>query len=406
MSGLRFVDCETHRRGFLRGAGASVLAAGIPSLSLASAPTNRRFVLVILRGGLDGLAAVPPIGDPHYGSLRGELSLEGAPGLQALDGLFALHPALSDLWPLWQAREMLVLQATGLSYRGRSHFDAQNALETGGREARTHHDGWVNRALAMLGPGGGQSGLAVAPSVPLALMGEAPVTSWSPDHLPTADADYLERLSRLYVRNPNFGDGLERAIDIRQTASAMDLGEGGRPKGGLRGKSFEPFAKGLGRLLAAPDGPRIAVTETGGWDTHARQGAASGLLARRLDDLAGGLLALKDALGPVWTETVVVVVSEFGRTVRVNGSGGTDHGTGGVGLVLGGRVAGGRVLTDWPGLAPRSLLDGRDLRPTHNLVGLFKAILDQHLNVPGRGIDRSVFPGFASVSPTRDVMRA
>ena len=387
----------------------SVLATGAtltllaPFARLAAAQSNpgSRFVLVILRGGLDGLAAVPPYAEPAYAQLRGSLAL-GKPGTENgvldLDGTFGLHPALTNLHAMYRAREALVLHAAATPYRERSHFDAQNVLEAGSTAPSANGSGWLNRALAALDLAGDARGaVALADSVPLVLRGELAVTSWAPSQLPETDEDTLARVRRLYeAADPALAASLNGALAAREIAGD---GADARMGGGRGGQAIGPLASAAARFLASPDGPRIAVLDAGGWDTHANQGAAQGPLALRLRGLDAALQMLKTELGTHWRETTVLVVTEFGRTVAVNGTRGTDHGTAGCAFVAGGAVAGGRVVADWPGLAARELHEGRDLRATTDLRSLFKAVLHERFGVAEAALARSVFPASDTVEP-------
>jgi uncharacterized protein (DUF1501 family) len=376
------------------------LLAPFARLAAAQPSPDSRLVLVILRGGLDGLAAVPPYADPMYAQLRGSLALS-APGSENgaldLDGTFGLHPALTNLHAMYRAREALVLHATATPYRERSHFDAQNVLEAGGTAPSGSGGGWLNRALAALDSAGNPRGaVALADSVPLVLRGERTVTSWAPSQLPETDEDTLARVRRLYeAADPVLAESLNGALEAREIAAGADT----RMGGGRGLQAITSLAGAAGRFLASPDGPRIAVLDAGGWDTHANQGAAEGPLALRLRGLDAGLHTLKTELGAHWRVTTVLVVTEFGRTVAVNGTRGTDHGTAGCAFVAGGAVAGGRVVADWPGLAARELHEGRDLRATADLRSLFKAVLHERFGVSEAALARSVFPGSDSVQP-------
>ncbi len=358
-----------------------------------------------MRGGLDGLAAVPPYAEPAYAQLRGSLAL-AKPGTENgaldLDGTFGLHPALANLHAMYRAREALVLHAAATPYRERSHFDAQNVLEAGGTAPTGSGGGWLNRALAALDSAGNSRGaVALADSVPLVLRGELAVTSWAPSQLPETDEDTLARVRRLYeAADPVLAASLNGALEAREIAGdASDT----RMGGGRGGQAIAPLASAAARFLASPDGPRIAVLDAGGWDTHANQGAAQGPLALRLRGLDAGLQMLKTELGAHWSETTVLVVTEFGRTVAVNGTRGTDHGTAGCAFLAGGAVAGGRVVADWPGLAARDLHEGRDLRATTDLRSLFKAVLHERFGVSEAALARTVFPASDSVEPLADV---
>jgi uncharacterized protein (DUF1501 family) len=390
----------TTRRSFL-GTGATLtLLAPFARLSAANVDAEARVVLVILRGGLDGLAAVPPYAEPQYQNLRGPLAL-AAPGAQGgaldLDGTFGLHPALPNLHAMYRAHEALILHAAATPYRERSHFDAQNVLEAGGVSASASAGGWLNRALGALDAAGdAPEAVALADSVPLVLRGELAVTSWAPSRLPDADEDTLARVRRMYeAADPELAASLSAALDARELA-----GDAGNPAmGGRGGQALGPLASAAARFLSSRDGPRVAVLDVGGWDTHANQGGAEGPLAQRLRGLDSGLQLLKTELGEHWRSTSVLVVTEFGRTVAANGTRGTDHGTAGCAFLLGGAVAGGRVVADWPGLAARDLHENRDLRATTDVRALFKAVLHDRLGVTEAALARTVFPDSDAVAP-------
>ena len=393
----------TTRRCVLAGGATLTLLAPFAHLS-AAANRDSRFVLVILRGGLDGLAAVPPYAEPAYAQLRGSLALS-KPGAQDgvldLDGTFGLHPALTNLHAMYRAREALVLHAAATPYRERSHFDAQNVLEAGGTTPNAGGGGWMNRALAALDSAGdARDAVALADSVPLVLRGELAVTSWAPSQLPETDDDTLARVRRLYeAADPQLAASLNGALEAREIAGdAADARMGGRG-----GQAIAPLASAAARFLSTPDGPRVAVLDAGGWDTHANQGAAQGPLAQRLRAVDAGLQMLKTELGANWRDTTVLVVTEFGRTVAVNGTRGTDHGTAGCAFLVGGAVAGGRVIADWPGLATRDLHEGRDLRATTDLRALFKGVLHERFGVSESALARTVFPSSDAVEPLEGV---
>ena len=361
-------------------------------LSLAAASPNqpdRRLVLLVLRGGMDGLSAVPVPGDPAFASARGALGrFESAP--LPLEGPYALHPHLQNLHAMYGRGEALVLHAIGLPYRERSHFDAQQVLESGGLRPHERDDGWLGRALAATG--GGAIGLSTA--VPLSLRGGPAVDTWAPSTLSDPTPDLLARLGRLYAADP--------ALDPMAGASAADRTDmAGRPGRGAT-SGAEALAAKAAEFLARPEGPGVAVLELGGWDTHANQTLAQGALSQNLRRLDAMLGALQRGLGPRWAQTVTVVVTEFGREVAINGTLGTDHGSGGVALLAGGAVRGGRVLADWPGLAPSQRHEGRDLRSTSDLRALLHGVLHEHLQVPRAALDGDVLPGVAR--PMRDLI--
>lgn len=393
-----------------------VIAAGFASVTfggavvrLAHAATDRRLILVVLRGALDGLAAVPPYFDRDYQRQRGALALAepgSGDGALDLDGRFGLHPALKPLHAMWQARELAVVHAVATPYRSRSHFDGQDLLENGTARPRGTSDGWLNRALGVLGGVERRLGLAVGQTVPLVLRGTVPVGSWAPSTIPEPDPDFLARLAAIYRHDAVFAPAIAEGLRAQKMSDEV-LGAEKRMGGIVRGPdAFRAAAGAVGRLLAAADGPRIAVLEAGGWDTHAGQGVLTGRLAAAMRTLADSLDALKGSLGPSWQQTIIAVVTEFGRTVAMNGTGGTDHGIATVALVLGGRANGGRVMTEWPGLSSSRLFEGRDLAPTTDLRAVLKGLLADHLSMPADAIERVVFPDSRSIAPLRDLVKA
>ena len=396
------------RRELIRHIGLGTVATSLPGICFARADTDARFVLVVLRGAADGLAIAAPYGDGKYQSVRGELAIPepGAKnGLLKLDGMFGLHPSLASTYELFEKKEALLVHAVSSPYRERSHFDGQDVLENGVASAGGKRDGWLNRALAPLGGSlGNEAAIAMSQNTPLVLRGSNSVTSWAPSQLPDADADTIRRIEMLYSEDEFFSTRLAQALDSQEIAGDM----GGMKQSHRRGNEAEQ-AKALmqsaGKFLTAANGPQIAVVESGGWDTHANQGSATGALANRLAGLDEGLDALRKQLGAAWSQTVVVVVTEFGRTVKVNGTRGTDHGTWTAALLLGGAVNGGRIVADWPGLANNKLYEGRDLYPTTDIRSIFKGILAEHLEIPPEYLDREVFPGSSAASMTEGLIR-
>jgi uncharacterized protein (DUF1501 family) len=380
------------RRALLAAGGAFALTQS--SLAFASTPGERKLVLVILRGALDGLAAVAPVADPAYARLRGRLALPPEAVLPLTDG-FGLHPALTFLKQSWDQRELALLHAAASPYRDRSHFDAQDVLESGGQAVYAVNDGWLNRAL-----GPSRQGVAIAQTVPLVLRGPNTASSWAPSEAPDAAADTIQRLMDLYAGDPLLAPALAQAVATQAVAEGAAMAGMEARLGRRNGPgAYRAVADVAARLLMAPGGPAAAVLSFDGWDTHANQGSTQGALAFRLAGLDAALGALKTALGPRWRQTVVVVASEFGRTVAENGTGGTDHGTGGVALVLGGGVRGGRFLGDWPGLAPAALYQNRDLAPANDLRALFAGVLAGHWGLDQQTLTSQVFPGASSLRP-------
>jgi uncharacterized protein (DUF1501 family) len=402
---------RTRRQALTLLGGGAVLAA-VPGLAFAAPPpepraNDRRLVLIFLRGGMDGLTAVAPYGDSRYAAHRGPLAV-AAPGTPGgaldLDGHFGLSPHLVEMHKLYAAGELAVLHAAASPYRERSHFDAQNLLENGtvrpfGREA-----GWLNVALAAVerAAGGERSrtlGFALGPNVPLVLRGPAQVGSWSPSRLPQPDADLLERLAALYRGDALLG----RSFAVAREAQAMM--EAHHPGGtGARIQPVAELARAAGEILGRADGPRVASIDFGGWDTHISQQGEFSQLTRNLRLLDRSVAALRTALGPAWRHTAVLIVTEFGRAVAANGSGGTDHGTAGAAFVAGGAVRGGRVIADWPGLGQGALHEGRDLKPTLDLRALFKAALAAQLGLAEAVLETEVFPDSRAVRPLDRVL--
>ena len=387
------------RRGLLLGLGASYVA-GKSRLAFAQAPGDRRLVVVLLRGALDGLYAVQPYGDPGLAPLRGPLALPepGAEGgLLDLGGLFGLHPALANLHAMYQANQAMVLHAVAGPYRSRSHFEAQDLLETG--SAQRLASGWLNRALQAL-PSGEQArtGLAVGTGVPLLLRGAVPVGAYAPPGLDRPAAELMYRLAALQEADPRLGPSFAEGLRSRGFA-AQALGE---TETNRERVTFPRLAGIAGRLMAEAGGPRVAALELGGWDTHVGQiGRILGPL-RAMDE---GLGQLRDNLGDHWARTAVLVVTEFGRTARINGNMGTDHGTGGVAFLAGGAVVGGRVLADWPGLSEDKLFENRDLQPTLDLRSVAKGLLRDHLRLPEAAV-ANAFPGSDAAPAMRGLVRA
>jgi uncharacterized protein (DUF1501 family) len=410
------------RRGFLRTSALAAGALAVSRFALANAPGQNRLVVVILRGALDGLSAVPPIGDPDYARLRGSIAI-ARPGVKdgalPLTSDFGLHPALAFLHESYRARELAVFHAVASPYRDRSHFDAQDVLENGGARPHQTPTGWLNRALAALpGTTTAEAGVALGNNVPLMMRGPAKVASWAPSVLPAVDDDTLQRLMDLYASDATLGqrladalanDAIAESATAPETMTSDSLGGGVAARAARRGGDARQLAETVrtaAAFLTRADGPKVAVLETRGWDTHANQGDASGQLALRLGVLDGALRQLRGALGPTWKNTAVLMVTEFGRTAAVNGTRGTDHGTGAAAFLLGGAVAGGKVHADWPGLSARALYQGRDLAPTADLRGVFKGLLAEHLAVPADAIEKSVFPDSSGARARRDLTTA
>ncbi|HLG88183.1 MAG TPA: DUF1501 domain-containing protein [Alphaproteobacteria bacterium] len=398
------------RRAILAGMGAAGLGTILPRVSLAAAETDKRFVFIILRGAMDGLNVVIPYGDRDYARLRGGIAI-AKPGEEDgavdLDGFFGLHPVLAPVAPWFKEGALLPVHSVASPYRDRSHFDGQDLLENGTTNPRDTRSGFLNRTLALMGASDRRLGLAVGQTVPLALRGDVAVASWAPSRLPEADEGFLSLVQTVYQGDKLLSQALADGIKATESADQVlgtskdgmgaGMGDGGR-------KALTVLADATGKMLADPNGPRIAVFDIGGWDTHAGQGAAKGRLANALGALSDGLVALRTALGPAWKDTVIMTATEFGRTAHVNGTGGTDHGTGTVALLAGGGITGGKVHGRWPGLSDGNLYQSRDLMPTTDLRSVIKAVLRDHLRLPGGKLDTIVFPDSAEAKPLASIV--
>lgn len=402
------------RRAALIGSGALFAWTQMPKLARAEG-RDPRMLVIILRGALDGLGAVAPVGDPDWIGLRGDraLVLDGKPPALPLDSFFALNPAMPNLHRLYKAQHATIVHATATPYRERSHFDGQDVLESGIARPGAVDSGWLNRALSALAsdgrvdPRGGRA-MAVGPVTPLVVRGRASVMSWSPQQTLPASDDTRARLLELYQHtDPRLAAALEGRIRLVALgrASGMDASNSAPPQlpppGIARVRAYFAEAAGTAaRYLARPDGPRVGAMGFVGWDTHINEGAAVGQLAGLLGALDGALAAIETNMGESWRETVVAVITEFGRTARINGTDGTDHGTGTVALLAGGALKGGRVIADWPGLKAANLYEARDLKATIDLRSVLKGLLRDHLRVEEAALASGVFPGSADVAPT------
>lgn len=386
------------RRAFVRGMCLGGVATfTMPVARFAQVPGDGKLVFVLLRGGFDGLAAVVPVGDPGYASIRGRMAFTRQE-LAMLDGDFGLSNGLAPWKGLWDDQELVVLHAMAIPYRTRSHFDGQAILETGLSRPEGSSDGWLNRLLQVME--GERSGIAVAAGMPRSLSGTYPVSTWSPAQLGVVSDAYLDRLGHLYRADDLLHDRFEAALQMQDLAPDMERMGRGR---GARNQ-VGPIMTAAARFLRQPGGPNIAALEFSGWDTHANQGMQGGQLDRLLGQLAEGILTFRDAMGVDWSDTTVVVMTEFGRTARPNGTQGTDHGTAGAGFVIGPSVSRSAVISDWPGLAERSLYQNRDLRPTLDTRSVLKGVIAGTFDLTAAQADR-VFPGSDHLPGLWDLMR-
>src|SRR5216684_3945339 len=401
---MTFALHAASRRELLLASGTLFAWAFLPKLARAEG-RDPRLLVIVLRGALDGLAAVAPVGDPDWIGLRGDK----APTLDGkalpLDSFFALNPAMPNFYRLYQSGAATIVHAAATPYRERSHFDGQDVLESGLASPGATDTGWLNRALAALQPAGraggagGRDAFAVGPIAPLVVRGPAPVLSWTPRRLPPAGEDTMMRLLDLYRHtDPALARVLEERLGLATIARAGGM-DGEQPRAAGAGQVRAYFAESAGtaaKFLARPDGPRIGALAFDGWDTHADEGVMSGRLANLLGALDGAVAAIETEMKDAWRQTVVVVVTEFGRTARINGTDGTDHGTATVVLLAGGALKGGRVVADWPGLKDANLYQNRDLKPTTDLRAVLKGLLKDHLRVEPAVLATKVFPDSAT----------
>lgn len=379
------------RRRLLTNSLLSLPGLAIPGIAFAAPATEKRFVFILLRGAMDGVGAVMPLGDPAYARLRSNFGPPPAAGAAfRLNSDFSLHPALKTLAGLYARQEAAFVHALASPYRERSHFDAQNILETGGRRAYAMKDGWLNRLLPLLPKA--EPAVALTATLPLLLRGDALATSFAPSQLPDADAALLARVETLYA-----DDALLNGLWAQANAARAMAGDDATGRA-------SPAA--LGRLAATfltkPDGARVAALDIGGWDTHANQ---PGRLNNQLGQLDACIAALHDAMGAAWAQTLVIAATEFGRTAAPNGTGGTDHGTGGAAILAGGALAGGRVIADWPGLAAGQLHEGRDLRATLDMRALLAGLAAEHFALEPGLLARRVFAD-DTIEPVIGLLRA
>ena len=407
------------RRELLLGSGVMFAWAAVPRITRAEG-RDPRFLTIVLRGALDGLAVAAPVGDPDWVKLRSEKSLtaDGQTPALPLDGFFALNPAMPNFHRLYQAGQATIVHAAATPYRERSHFDGQDVLESGLPKPGVADTGWLNRALAALEPGDrvdphGRQAFAVGPITPLVARGPAPVLAWAPPRLPPVSDDTTMRLLDLYRHtDPTFARVLEERVGLAAIAKAGGMSSGpdeARPtvQGGGIAQVRAYFADAAGaaaKFLVEPEGPRVGALAFDGWDTHVDEGAVKGRLANLLGALDGALAAIETNMGEAWRQTVVVLVTEFGRTARLNGTDGTDHGTATVALLAGGALKGGRVIADWPGVKEAELYEQRDLKPTTDLRAVLKGLLADHLGADAQRLEAAVFPDSASAKPLKGLL--
>jgi uncharacterized protein (DUF1501 family) len=375
--------------------GSSVAALGtaaLPRISFAKGGSGeQRFIFVIQRGAADGLYSVAPVGDPGLRAARASLVDAMGEGVK-LDAMFALHPALKQTAELYKGGQALFVHAVASANRDRSHFDAQNILETGGARAYAEKYGWMNRLVGLL-PTDNAKAMALAQTLPAALRGPSAVTSYAPSRLPDASQDLMARVTDLYAHDVQLRGLWQSALDTR--ALAGNLGEGDGRNGAATGAL-------AAKLMLPANGARLMMIETGGWDTHSAQKGRLNAGLNGLDQMIG---AIKAGLGAAWANTVILIATEFGRTVAVNGTGGTDHGTASAAMLIGGAVNGGRVIADWPGLRSSDQFEGRDLKPTIALEAVIASTLAGHFALDPVQTARVLYPSLPAPKRVEGLIR-
>ncbi|MEZ9063086.1 MULTISPECIES: DUF1501 domain-containing protein [unclassified Vibrio] len=376
-----------NRRQFMGIAAAVGVNAMLPFPSFAKTGSDNIFIWVSLRGAMDGLNVVVPHADPDYSNLRPNIGLKPEQLLK-LDDFFGLHPSLKQCHQWYKSNELSFVHACSTAYRERSHFDGQKILENGTSDP-FNTVGWINRLLTLSSEK--YDGIAIDSGLPLIMQGESTVASWYPNRLKTRDKQ-TELLEQLFQSDQMLSSNFESVMKIDQLVGDQGVG-----------KQFKSLMGKTGDILSADNGPNIAALELGGWDTHANQGNVNGRLSNQLKTLDVGLAALKASLGDRWQKTVIIAASEFGRTVKENGTKGTDHGTGNVMFVAGGALpslkgSGGKVIANWPGLSQSQRYEGRDLNPTIDMRSVIKGVLNQHLSVEVKQLN-TIFPDSADIRP-------
>ncbi len=375
--------------GWVMANAAPVLAGAQIAGSQSNATSNKKVIWVMLRGAMDSLHAVIPTFDPALNGHRKALLDNIKGNLNPLHDGYALHPAFTHMYDWYKQGTMLPVVAVAPSHTTRSHFDAQDLLESG-LDVTNHESGWLARTVeAYKG-----EGLAISRSVPISLRGDNKPDTWFPSSLPDADDDLFARLEGLYKNDSELAQTLAQGLKTRQS---MAMG-----KSKKRNPKFAQLTKNCGHLMAKNPNTTCAMLEMGGWDTHNNQ---AGRLHRQFTLLDEGLNVLKESLGKTWDDTLVIVGTEFGRTVAVNGTQGTDHGTASALFLAGGAVNGGRVAGRWPGLEKSALFEGRDLKPTSDIRSWIGAAVAQHLQLTPKNM-QSVFPGVPIITDKLIVRRS
>jgi uncharacterized protein (DUF1501 family) len=416
------VDCEKEkilkgRRSFIGGLMMAPAALALMpmdmSMAYAAAPTNKRLIVIILRGGMDGLAAAIPYGDKDYKNLRKDLAFDPDQVVN-LDGFFALHPAFVNMNKMYRDKELASVHALASPYRKRSHFDAQNVLELGGTQPYDRDSGWMNRLVGLiankLNVDADDMGMSFGQAVPMAMRGDITLGSWAPSTLPKVNSDFYDFMGQMYKNDKHLNAALNKGVSIQNETGMLFEGETPKEMRKMAQQSrnrngFVTMAKATGQWMAEISGPRIATLELGGWDTHVNQGTGAGRLASNFTLLDNGIQAIKENIGEgAWQNTVVLAVTEFGRTGAPNGTNGTDHGMGGCAFLAGGSVKGGKVIADWPGLSKDRLYEARDLKPTTDLRSIFKGVIADHYGLSLSQINAVIYPNSGIAPKMNDLI--
>ncbi|MBL4617254.1 MAG: DUF1501 domain-containing protein [Robiginitomaculum sp.] len=385
------------RRGLLLGAAGGLALAGTNSrMAFSATPSEKKLVAVILHGGMDGLNVVVPTYSDDYYAARATIAIPqaGEPNgaIDLTDG-FGMHPSMPGFAHFYLKGQMAIMHAASAPYDKRSHFDGQDVLENGTDQPLGENTGWLNRALGVAPAL--PSALGIGSTVTLVLKGQNNIATWAEPKLAEASADTVAKTLALYGSDPVLQAALQGSVDIGSIIGDLsNLGTG-----------FEFDARAAGKIMSADGGPGACALTYGGWDTHANQGGSSGQLANNLANLDRAMVALREELGDKWNDTVVVIATEFGRTFAENGTGGTDHGVGGVSFLLGGAVKGRRFIGDWPGIAPSQLNLGRELYPANDLRAMLKGMFRDHWGISKSDLDNIVFPNSAAVPAMTNLLR-
>ncbi len=400
------------RRALMAGSGALFSWAFMPKMAQAADGRDPRLIVLILRGALDGMSAVGPVGDPDYERLHGQIALTktGPHAGLPLDGFFVLNPAMKNFARLYGKGQAAVVHAAATGYRDRSHFDGQDVLQNGLPGVGQINSGWLNRAFSAIPKGARvnpMSALGIGAQTPLVLQGPAPVLGWAPQGLPEAGDDLRTRVMDLYTHtDPMLAKALREGLATESLAKSDGMG-GSKPQGGSDNPAgMRQAARGAARLMAHDDGPRIAAMAFDGWDTHVNEGGATGRLAFLLGGLDGAFAEFETGLGDKWKDTAIVAVTEFGRTARINGTTGTDHGTATVAFLAGGAIKGGRIIAKWPGLKDAQLYQNRDLAPTTDVRAVIKGLLADQFGLSAAVLGQTIFPDSAGIAPLKGLIAA